>query len=146
CFGLGARVGRGLWRNAERLGDELAEGYEIHLAGRRLPPGKPDGAAGLRRRKAQELDALVAYLDVDSHLRHQRHTVTVCYHLQHGRKASRAKSHSAGGGAVAAIVERLVAQAMSLLEQDQPPMVDVLDIHARRLWVRIVGGNRQQKR
>src|SRR5215472_4719176 len=73
-----ARVGRPvLAGKPERFGDDLPDRDEINLARRGMAPGEPDGAAGLRRREAQELDPLVANFDVDRDLRHQGDAVAV---------------------------------------------------------------------
>jgi hypothetical protein len=47
--------------------------------------------------------------------------------------------------AVGAIGQRLVAQAMALLQQDQPLRVDIVGTHAECFWPRIVGRHREQK-
>src|SRR5882672_11244270 len=118
-LGLATQALRQLRRQTESLRHQLAEGDEVNLSRRGLPPNKADSAARLRRRKPQKLDALVPHLDIDRDLRHERDTVAVRHHLHHGREARRSQSHRTAMSAVAAVGERLVTQAMTFLEQDQ---------------------------
>ena len=86
----------GLRRDTKASVTSSPSAMKSSLARRGLPPHQPDGAARLRRREPQKLDALVAHLDIDRDLRHQRHAVAVGDHLHHSRKAGGAKPHRAG--------------------------------------------------
>ena len=61
----------------------------------------------------------------DRDLRDERHAIAVGDHLHDGRKARRTEPQRGLAARTATIGERLVAQAMALLEQDQPRPVDL---------------------
>src|SRR2546427_756882 len=82
-----------------------------------------------RRREAQELHPFIAPLDIDGDLRDQCHTVTVCDHLHDGGQAGGAEAERRLAPRRRAIGERLVAQAMAFLEQDQALLVDLSGAH-----------------
>ena len=70
-------------------------------------------------RKAQELHALVAHLDVDRDLRDQRDAIAVGDHLHDGGQAGGAEPHRPAAARAGAERQRLVAQAVTFLQQDQ---------------------------
>ena len=108
---------------------------------------RPIGAAGLRRRKAQELHALVAHLDVDGDLRHQRDAVAVGDHLHHRRKARRAEAerislprHRRNRRAPGRAGNGLPRAGSAAADRCRAAR------DARRLRTRIVGRHREQER
>src|SRR4029079_2266068 len=81
--------------------------------------------------KAQQFYPLVVSFRIGSDFRHERDTITVCHHLYHGRK--RGGSESSRGRVPASgdtKREGLVAQAVSLLQQNRPMLVNIRNANA----------------
>ena len=68
----------------------------------------------------------IAYFDIDRDLRHQRHAVAARHHLHDRRQAGGAEAQRHRLARGRAIGERLVAQAMAFLQQNQPLLIDPL--------------------
>ncbi len=136
--------------NIHALLHHLPQRAKIRLARRGAAEGEADAAAGLRIFQPQEFDPLVATLDVGGDLRNQRHAVAARDHLHHGGQAGGAERGAAGAGAAAARGgsakrQRLIAQAVAVLEQDQAALIDVADRHPPGRTARIARGHREQK-
>ena len=78
--------------------------------------------------------------------RQQRDAVAVRHHLHHGGKRGGAKSGRRIAARCRAEGQRLVAQAVALLQQNQPALIDILDVDARARRQRIRRRHRQQER
>ncbi len=82
----------------------------------------------------QKFHAAIALFDVGGNLRNQRNAVAVRDHLHHRREAARTERHAAAVcHAVCASArhgrtecERLIAQAMAVLQQDKTALIDVV--------------------
>ena len=106
--------------------------------------------APARASEPQQLDAIVAHFGVDRDFRHQRHAIAVGDHLHYrcqrrGAEAggTRGLTHRFWRGAEG---QRLVAQAVALLQQNEPALIDVVDRHRTARRQRLAGRHRQQKR
>src|SRR6202790_4952685 len=138
-------------RRRQALLHHLTQRRKIRLARRGAAERKSDAAAGLRIFQAQEFHPLVAPLDVGGDLRNQRDAVAACDHLNHRVQAAGAEHgpHATAGraGCRSGRAKRqcLVAQAMTVLEQDQPALIDVFGGYPRVHLARIVRGHCQQK-
>ncbi len=96
--------------------------------------------------EAQQLHALVARLHRHRDFRDQRHAIAVRDHLHDGGETGGTQLAQAAATRVAAKGERLIAQAMAFLEQDQPPRVDVVGGDAGAARQVVAGWRRQQER
>ena len=115
---LSTRPARRLVRSAQRL--------EVLRRGEVRRQASPMRARRLRRAEAQQLHALVAHLDIHRDLRQQRHAVAVRHHLHHGGERGRAETcRRIAPRLRRAERQRLVAQAVAFLQQDQPALIDV---------------------
>ena len=101
---------------------------------------------GSGSREAQQLDALVARLDRHRDFRDQRHAIAVRHHLHHRGQAGGAEFAQRAAGRVAAEGERLIAQAMALLQQDQPARIDIVGGDAGAARQIVAGRRREQER
>ena len=96
--------------------------------------------------KRKQLHPIVANLDVDGDLRNQRHAIAIGHHLHDGRERGGAETHRTAAPAVGAERQRLIAQAVPFLEQDEPILIDVAGRDACGLRPGIAGRHRQQER
>src|SRR6266702_2181738 len=132
-------------RRVQCLDRYLPKCNKIGLARGGAAPRKPDRAAGLRLREAQQLQPLVANLDVGRNRGHQRHPMTARHHLDERGKTRRTEPGRPLTARRGAEAERLIPQAVTFFEQEQRTCGDIARGRPRGFRQRIVRRQRQQE-
>ena len=99
--------------------DDAAEFQEVALPWRRLPPGKPDLAVRLWRRKRQDLDVAPSRFGFQAYAREKRDAQPIGDHLNDGGEARRSEGIEVFDLLQIAKAQRLIAQAMALFKKKQ---------------------------
>src|SRR5271167_2645214 len=99
--------------------DDAAEFREVALPWRGLPPGEADLAVRLRRRKRQDLDVAPPRFGFQADARKKRDAQSIGDHLNNGGKACRSKGIEVFNLLEIAKAQRLIAQAMPFLKEEQ---------------------------
>src|SRR4029079_9640619 len=107
------------------VASQLRELDEISFAWRSLAPGEPNLALGLWCAKTQQPDVAARMnLARNCHLRQERDAVSICDHLHDGSETRGAEAVASLRRQHVTIRECLVAQAMALLQQQEPVMCE----------------------
>src|SRR5690606_26074739 len=120
--------------------DGTPELAEIPNARTRRSPGDAHRAAGLGVDETPEADLAAAGLHVEAHLRQERQAKACGDHLHDGGEARYTEGVDGRRLLEIAIGERLVAQAMALLEEQQALVLDQIlgrahaAVHPARHW------------
>src|SRR5512143_1712094 len=130
---------------AERFRDDVAERREVLASRRSAPPCEADGARGLRFGKAQQPNAVIAHLDFSGYLRQQRYAIAVRYHLHHGGERSCPQTGRHIATRSRAKCQRLIAQAVPLLQQNQSALVDIGNTNTTAQRTLVGSRHRQQE-
>src|SRR5262249_48356263 len=112
---------RGLAGTPRHVFEQRRKSVKVLLARRGLAPGKTDVTLRLWCREMQQANiAPLMQLARHCHFRQERNAMTMCDHLHNGGETRRAEGLSRLWRHHAAKRERLIAQAMPLLKQQQP--------------------------
>lgn len=95
-----------------------------------ISPGKPDGSERFRLDERDQIKRASTRLNRQTDLGQQRDAISGCHHLNDRRQARGTKRVDGVELRQAAVAQRLIAQAMAFLKQQQPLTGDHISIRA----------------